>query len=119
MWRRNNRRQQRNVLIVSVLLPITIDIALRSNTQRRVVVLRVCQVPISKGWLLLKLMREAEVETQAPADSLVSKIVPYLHVAAPLASAGRDAELRADLRSSRAEDRAKHGDHAVLRQGCT
>ena len=42
-------------------------------------------------------MRDAEVEDQAPAASLrdlISQVVADLHVAAPLACAGRDAELR-------------------------
>ena len=34
-----NGREKRNVLIVRVLLPIAIDLALRSNMQRRVDVL--------------------------------------------------------------------------------
>ena len=41
-----NGGEKRNVLIVSVLLPIAIDLALRSNMQRRVDVLRVCQAQI-------------------------------------------------------------------------
>ena len=38
------RGQKRNVLIVSVLMPISGDLTLRSNTQRRVQVLRVREV---------------------------------------------------------------------------
>ena len=41
-------------------------------------------------------MRDDEVEDQAPAASLVSQVVPNLHVAAPLAHAGRDSMLGAD-----------------------
>ena len=48
MWR-CDFREKRIVLIVSVLLPINIDLALCSNTQRRVDVLRMCQVPILQG----------------------------------------------------------------------
>ena len=44
-----NGWEKRNVLIVSVLLPIAIDLALRSNMQRRVDVLRVRQVAILQG----------------------------------------------------------------------
>ena len=60
--------------------------------QRRVDVLRVCQVAILQGVAATPttLMRDAEVEDQAPAASLVSQVVPNLHVAAPLACAGRD-----------------------------
>ena len=39
-----NGGEKRNVLIVSVLLPIATDLALRSNMQRRVHVLWACQV---------------------------------------------------------------------------
>ena len=39
--------EQRNVLIVSILLPIAIDLALRSNMQRRVDVL--CKWPSALG----------------------------------------------------------------------
>jgi hypothetical protein len=52
-------------------------------------------------------MRDAEVEDQAPAASLVSQVVAELHVAAPLARACRDSLLGADRVSSRAEERAK------------
>ena len=41
--------EKRNVLIVNVLLPIAIDLALRSNMQRRVDVLWVCEAPILQG----------------------------------------------------------------------
>jgi hypothetical protein len=44
-----NGGEKRNVLIVSVLLPIAIDLALRSNVQRRVDVLRMCRAPILQG----------------------------------------------------------------------
>ena len=44
-----NGGEKRNVLIVSVWLPIAIDLALRSNMQRRVDVLWVCQTPILQG----------------------------------------------------------------------
>jgi hypothetical protein len=41
-----NGGEKRNVLIVSELLPIALDLALRSNMQRRFDVLRVCQAAI-------------------------------------------------------------------------
>ncbi len=57
-----------------LLLPIVIDLALRSNMRRRVDVLWMRQAPV-----LLRiatapktLMRDAEVEDQAPAVRLVS-----------------------------------------------
>jgi hypothetical protein len=167
----DNGGEKTNVLIVSVWLPIAIDLALRSNRQRRVDVLRVCQVAILQGasasrshvllcihcgvevtesstnkqhtlsfgtycsgrdncflktlfggfTSLLKTQlrggcvggwvfedsRDAEVEDQAPAASLVSQVVPKLHVAAPLACACRDSMLGADSVSSRAQERGK------------
>jgi hypothetical protein len=45
----DNDGEKRNVLIVSALLPKSIHLALRSNRQRRVDVLRVCQEPILQG----------------------------------------------------------------------
>ena len=61
--------------------------------QRRVDVLRVCQVPILQGVAATPItLRDAEVEDQAPAASLVSQEVANLHVAAPLARASRDSE---------------------------
>jgi hypothetical protein len=67
-------RGEKTVLIVSVLLPISIDLSLRSNMQRRVNVLWMRQAPV-----LLRMatapktfMRDAEVEDQAPAARLVS-----------------------------------------------
>ena len=38
-----NRGEKRNVLIVSVLLPIGVDLTLRSHTQRAIEVLGVCE----------------------------------------------------------------------------
>ena len=65
--------EKRDVLIVSVLLPIAIDLALRSNMQKRVDVLRVCQAPILQGVAAtpITVMGDAEVEDQAPAARLV------------------------------------------------
>jgi hypothetical protein len=77
----------------------------------------VCQAPV-----LLRVttdprefMRDAEVEDQTPAASLVSQVVAKLHVAAQLARACRDSVLGADLVSSRAEERAKGRYHPVVR----
>jgi hypothetical protein len=64
-------------------------------------------------------VRDAEVEDQALAASLVSQVVPNLHVAAPLARGGRDSMLGADRVSSRAEERGKGPHHPVVRLGCT
>ena len=42
----NDRGEKRNVLIVDVLLLIGSNLSLRSNTQRRVQILRVRQAPV-------------------------------------------------------------------------
>ena len=116
-----NGGEKRNVLIVSVLLPIAIDLALRSNMQKRVDVLRVCQEPILQGVAAtpITVMGDAEVKDQAPAARLVPKVGADLHVAAPLACACRYAVLRADRVSGRAEQGAKNRYHPVVRLGCT
>ena len=58
--------EKRNVLIVSALLPLAIDLALRSNAQRRVDVLRVCQAPILQGVAATPItVGHAQVEDQA------------------------------------------------------
>jgi hypothetical protein len=88
----DNGGEKRSVLIVSVLLRIAIYLALRSNMQMRVDVLRVCQVAILQGVAAtpITFMRDAEVKDQAPAASLVSQEVANLNVALPLALACRD-----------------------------
>ncbi len=94
-------------MIVSILLPVAIDLALRSNMQRRVDVLQVWQVPILQGVAAtpITLMRDAEVEDQAPAASLVWQVVAKHHFDAPLSRACRDSMLVAARVSSRAECR--------------
>ena len=65
--------EKRNVLIVTVFLPIAIDLALRSNMQRRVDVLWMRQAPVLLRMTTApKTLRDAEVEDQAPAARLVS-----------------------------------------------
>ena len=44
-----NRRQEGDVLIVSVLVAIVVNLALRSNAQGRIKVPGVCQLPILVG----------------------------------------------------------------------
>ena len=53
-------------------------------------------------------MGYAEVEDQTPAPGQISKIVADLHVAAPLAGAGRHSMLCAHDVSGRAEQRPDH-----------
>ena len=70
----DNGGEKRTVLIVNILLPIAIDLALRSNIQRRVDVLRVCKATILQGVAAtpITVMGDVEVEDQAPAARLVS-----------------------------------------------
>ena len=73
---RKRRRKNSPCMRVDVLVmaSIDIDLALRSNKQRRVDVLRVCQAPILQGVAAtpITVMGDAEVEDQAPAARLVS-----------------------------------------------
>ena len=64
-------------------------------------------------------MGDAEVKDQAPAPGLIPEIVPNLHIAAPLARAGRHAMLSAHDVSGCAEQRPQYGHHPVVRLGCT
>jgi hypothetical protein len=65
--------ENRNVLIVSVLLPIAIEFALRSKTQRRIEVLRTRQqtVLLHVATAPEPVVRDGQVEDQAPAACLV------------------------------------------------
>jgi hypothetical protein len=96
----DNGGEKRNVLIVSVLLPKAVDLALRCKPQRRVEVVGVGEVPVfvERGYLS-PLVRDGQVEDQAPAARLFGKVVSDLHVTAPLACACRDSMLgaRADF----------------------
>ena len=89
----NDRGEKRNVLIVSVLLLICSNLTLRSNMHLRIQILRVRQAPVllHVAGLPKPVMDDAEVEDQTPAPCLTVEIVPNLHIAAPLARAGRHA----------------------------
>ena len=62
---------------------------------------------------------DGQVKDQAPAARCVVQVVPDLHVAAPLACAGRDAVLGAYNVASRSEERAYNSDGPVVRLRCT
>jgi len=115
----DNRGEKRNVLIVSVLLPIIIDLALRNKTQRRIEVLQMREQPVllQVATAPEAVMLDTEVEDHAPAAILVSQVFSDCHVAAPLAVRG--SMLGADRVSSSAEERAEHRDHPIVRLGCT
>jgi len=59
------------------------------------------------------------VKCPSVSEQVVPIQLPNLHVAAMLARSGGDPKLGADRVSSRAEERAKHGDHPIVRLGCT
>ena len=86
----DNRGEKRNVLIVSVLLPIIIDLALRNKTQRRIEVLQMREQPVllQVATAPEAVMLDTEVEDHAPAAILVSQVFSDCHVAAPLAVRG-------------------------------
>jgi hypothetical protein len=113
----NDRGEKRNVLIVGVLLLVGSDLTLRSNTQRRIQILRVRQAPVllHVAGRPKPVMGDAEVEDQTPAPGLTVEIVPNLHIAAPLARAGRHAMLGPYRVSGRAEQRPQYGHHPVAR----
>jgi hypothetical protein len=95
----------RNVLIVSVLLPIAVNFALRSKTQRRIEVLgmrsQTVLMHVASG--ALTVVCDGQVDDQAPAGRLIAQVVADFHVSTPLACAFRYAVLRADRVSGRAE----------------
>ena len=77
----NDRGEKRNVLIVSVLLLIgSYLLTLRSNTQRRIQILRVRQAPVllHEAGRPKPVMGDDEVKDQAPAPGLIPNIVPNL-----------------------------------------
>ena len=114
-------RKEMFVLIVSVLLLIGSNLTLRSNTQRRIQILRVRQAPVllHVAGRPKPVMGDAEVEDQTPAPCLISKIVTHLYVATQLACAGCHSMLCAHDVSGRAEQRPDHTHHPVVRLGCT
>ena len=101
----NDRGEKRNV-IVGVLVLIGSNLALRSNTQRRVQILRVRQAPVllHVAGRPKPVMGDAEVKHETPAPGLRLEIVPDLNIAAPLARAGRLSMLSPYRVSGRADN---------------
>jgi hypothetical protein len=69
----DNGGEKRNILVVSVLLPIIIDLALRSKTQRRIEVLRKREQPVllrvaTAPKAFIRFMCDTLVEDQAPVQ---------------------------------------------------
>jgi hypothetical protein len=87
----DNGGEKRNVLIVSVLLPIDVNLALRSKTQRRIDVhgMRFQTVLLHVATAPQTVVGHGQVEDQAPAARCILEVAAELHVAAPLACACR------------------------------
>ena len=95
---------------------VLLNLAVHSEAQRRAEVTGVCEVPIVRGvgTTPVSIMRQSEIEDEVSRSGRVLDVVDDLDVAALLPFAGRDAELRARLMASRAEERAKHRDHPAV-----
>jgi hypothetical protein len=128
----DNGGEKRNILVVSVLLPIIIDLALRSKTQRRIEVLRKREQPVllrvaTAPKAFIRFMCDTLVEDQAPAAILVSQVILNIHVAAPLVRTCRDSGSSKSCNNladacvpagcgpcvQRAEESSEHRDHPV------
>ena len=77
----NDCGEKRNILIVSILLLIGSNLTLRSNMQRAIEVLWVCE---QTGLLHVAgrpkpVMGDAEVKDQAPAPGLIPSYPPHAH----------------------------------------
>ena len=82
----DNGGEKRNVLIVSVLLPVAINFARRSKTQRRIEVLgsdKLQTVLMHVATAPKTVVGHGQVEDQAPAAHRVLEVAAKLHVAAP------------------------------------
>ena len=79
-----NRRQEGDVLIVSVLVAIGVNLALRSNAQGRIKVPGVSQLPIlvGLGASAIAVVGNPEIEDEVPRPSRVLEVVDNLDVAA-------------------------------------
>ncbi len=82
----HDRRQESNVLIVSVLALILLDLALRSEVQERIEVQGVCEFAIvfGLGATPLAVVGDAKIEDEVPRLGRVLEVVDELDVAALL-----------------------------------
>ena len=107
-----NRRQEGDVLIVSVLIAIVVNLALRSNAQGRIKVPGVRQLPIlvGLGASAIAVVGNPEIEDEVPRPSRVLEVVDNLDVATLLSPrvTGRDAELCSHLMTGSTEERSKN-----------
>ena len=112
-----NRRQETNVLIVSVLFAVVVNLALRSKAQGRIEVVGMCKLTIvvGLGAFPVTIMGDPEIEDEVPRPSRVLAVVDNLDVAAlPRRDTGRDAELRSHLITGHTEERPKNRYHPVV-----
>ena len=101
--------EKRNVLIVSVLLPIAVNFMLCSKTQRHIEVLgpsdAIANRSVARGQAAgaVEVVRDGQVEDQAQAARLITQVAADFHVCDPLACVCRYTMLRAHRVSGRAE----------------
>ena len=107
-----NRRQETNVLIVSILPAVVVNLALRSNAQGRIKVAGMRKLPIlvGLGASAISLVGDPEIEDEVPRPSRVLEVVDNLDVATLLSPrvTGRDAELCSHLMTGSTEERSKN-----------
>ena len=106
----DNGWEKRNVLIVTVLLPIAVNFTLRSKTQRclEVLVVRYHTFLLHVATAPKTVVGHGQIEDQASAARCVLEVAADLNFAAPMACACRYPVLRADSVSGRAEQRPQH-----------
>ena len=107
-----NRRQETNVLIVSILPAVVVNLALRSNAQGRIKVAGMRKLPIlvGLGASAISLVGDPEIEDEVPRPSGVLEVGDNLDGATLLSRrvTGRDAELCAHLMTGSMEERSKN-----------
>ena len=81
-----NRRQETNVLIVSVLFAVVVNLALRSKAQGSIEVVGMCKLTIMVGLgaFPVTIMGDPEIEDEVPRPSRVLEVADNLDVACPV-----------------------------------
>ena len=107
-----NRRQESNVLIVSILPAVFVNLTLRSNAHGRIKVAGMRKLPIlvGLGGSAVAVVGDPQIEHEVPRPSRVLEVVDNLDVATLLSPrvTGRDAELCAHLMTGSTEERSKN-----------
>ena len=77
-----NRRQETNVLIVSVLFAVVVNLALRSKAQGSIEVVGMCKLTIMVGLgaFPVTIMGDPEIEDEVPRPSRVLEVANNLDV---------------------------------------